>query len=107
MLISKQQFLKFKSEFQIESALNILILAVILTIFLLASLALYRPITVQQYQVVQQLAHQEVYPKTQNMALDLTAKEQIRSKDYYRLVYAKHYESSHIKTYPAASFESQ
>lgn len=104
MLIFKQQILKFKSEYQVESVLNLLLFAVILTIFIVASLALYRPISVQQYLVVQQLAQQEAYPKTQHMALNMSVQETIRFKDYYRLVYAKHYESSHIKIYPAASF---
>lgn len=107
MLNFKQQISKFKSEFQLEPALNLIILLMMVSILFIASLALYRPISIQQYHFVQQLALQEAYPKTQAMALELSKQEFIRSMDYYRLIYAKHYESSHIRTYPAASYETQ
>jgi competence protein ComGC len=107
MLSLKEKFLKFKSEFELEYMLNVFVVIIISVILFLACLSLYRPITTLQYQHVKLLAKQESYPKTQAMALELTHEETIRSADYYRLMYAKHYESSHRKTYPAATMDGK
>lgn len=107
MLIFKEQISKFKSEFQIEYVLNVLVASVILIILVLSSVALYRPISATEYQQVVFLSYQESYPKTQYMAMLLTKQDTIRSADYYRLIYAKHYEASKIKQYPGSTMDGK
>ena len=104
-MLSKEKFLKFKSEFQIEHILNFVVAFIIAIILIIACVSMYRPIDRVQFQQVKRLAQQEVYPKTQAMADQLIHQEVIRSSDYYRLMYAKHYESSKLRIYPAASVD--
>lgn len=106
-MLTKENLLKFKSEFQAEYVLNILVAVIIVVILILSCLAIYRPINTIQYQEVKKLAKQELYPKTQAMAAELTHQEVIRSSDYYRLIYARHYESSKLQIYPAATMDGQ
>lgn len=106
-MLTKENLLKFKSEFEAEYVLNIVVSVIIAVILVLACLAMYRPINTTQYQEVRKLAKQELYPKTQAMAVELTHQDEIRSSDYYRLIYAKHYESSKLKIYPAATIDGQ
>ncbi|OTG82931.1 hypothetical protein [Acinetobacter sp. ANC 4648] len=101
MLISKDQFLKFKSQFKLEDLLNIVVVLVILSIIFCAVLALKRPIESQKYDKVRLLTEQQQYPSTQKMANYLILQDNIAASDYFRLMWAHYAESSKIKEYPA------
>ena len=101
MLIYKDQFLKFKSQFKFEYLLNVVVIVVIFSIILCAILALKRPIESKKYQKVLLLTEQQTYPATQKMANHLKSQDYIAASDYFRLMWAHHAESSKIKQYPA------
>ncbi|OTG65147.1 hypothetical protein [Acinetobacter silvestris] len=101
MLISKDQFLKFKSKFNLEDVLNTVVVLVILSIIFCAVLALKRPIESQKYHKVMLLTEQYTYPATQKMANHLILQDDIVTSDYFRLMWAHRTESSKVKEYPA------
>jgi len=97
----KVHFQKFYSSFPLENILNFFVVAVIVVIIILATLALHRPITSKQYTDVIQYSQQAAYPKTQLIALQLRQKDEICVLEYLRLLRAYSYENNHIKQYPA------
>lgn len=105
MLSFKEYRLKFQSKFPFDLTQHSIMLVVIVSILLLSSYALFRPINAVQYQQVQVLAAQYSYPKTQAMAAKLKAQEKVSNAEYFRLMYAMDFESSKIKEYPALKIE--
>ena len=52
MLISKQNFLKLRNEIKLERIYNIVVAVMIIFMLMLAFIALQRPITASQHQVI-------------------------------------------------------
>lgn len=107
MLISKNLLLKIKSNLDAEHILNGLLGLIVLIIILLSSIALYTPISHQQFQNVQRLSGQQSLPATQHMAIQLMHAETISSAHYLRLMHAHDHESSKIRQYPAMAIEDE
>ncbi|MFW1859183.1 hypothetical protein [Acinetobacter defluvii] len=105
MLISKDQFLKFKSKMTLESILKMGIMLIVIFILLISSFALFRPISIEKHQHVSQLSLQATYPHTQSFAQHLQAQPQILTHEYLRLMRAYAYEAKHVKEYPAMAIE--
>lgn len=105
MLSFKQYFLKLKSTFSFEVTHNTLLVVIVFSIIFTGSYALFRPVNTQQFEQIVLLKKQYTLPKTQAMAYHLTSKDKISNADFYRLMYAYYYESSHIKEYPALNPE--
>lgn len=107
MLISKDQFLHFKSHISLEYFLKMAIIAVVVFILLVSTYALFRPINVEKYQQVAKLSLQESYPRTQALAQHLHLQPQIATHEYFRLMRAYAYERGHVKEYPAMAIEDE
>lgn len=107
MLISKDQFLKFKSQFQIESLFNAILGGIIAFILMTAIYALIRPVNNEQFNQVVQLSKQQSFAETQEMALELLIQEKMSNFEFYRLMHAHHFESSRINQYPAMAIEDE
>lgn len=105
MLSFKEYFLKIKTNFPFEVTHNTLLIMIVMSIIMTASYALFRPVNTQQFEQIGLLKNQHTLPKTQAMAHHLALKDKISNADFYRLMYAYHYESSHIKEYPALNIE--
>lgn len=101
MLISKSQVLKFQQQFKFENILYIFVILMIITICILATMALFRPIESKKYQNVMQLSEQATYPATQQMAIRILLQEEILTSDYFKLLEAHQFESSQVRSYPA------
>lgn len=107
MLISKQNFLKLKSEFRLERIYNMIVLVMISLILITAYRALHYPIRDEQYRDVVMFSHQASNPKTQEMAEQLLRKTEIDVGDYLKLMQAYQFESAKAKYYPAMSLDDQ
>lgn len=107
MLISKDQYLHFKSHIHFESFLKMAIMAVVVFILILSTYALFRPIDVEKYQQVAQLSLQASYPHTQTLAQHLQKQPYIATHDYFRLMRTYAYESGRVKEYPAMAIEDE
>ena len=107
MLISKQNFLKLKSEFRLERVYNVIVAVMIGSIFVIAYRALHYPIHDKQYHDVVMFSHQASNPKTQEMARQLLRKTEIDVGDYLKLMQAYQFESAKAKHYPAMSIDDQ
>lgn len=107
MLISKDQILKFKAQFQIEYVFNAILAVIIAFILVTAIYGLVRPVSLDQFSQVIQLSKQQAFPETQEMARELLIQEKIRNVDFYRLMHAHHYEFSRINQYPAMALEDE
>ncbi len=107
MLISKQNFLKLKSEFRLEQVYNLVVIVIIGLILVIAYRALHYPIRDDQYRDVVMFSYQASNPKTQKMARQLLRKTEIDVGDYLKLMQAYQFESSKAKHYPAMSLDDQ
>lgn len=106
MLSFKEYFLKFKTQFPFEHTQIAILLAIVSLIMLSASYALYRPINTEQLDQILKLSHQQSFPATQDMAVQLVTQKKISNAEYYRLIYAYEYESSRIREYPALNINN-
>lgn len=105
MLSFKEYFSKVQSKFPFEFTQNSVLIAVIASIVLLSSYALFRPISTAQYHQIQGLMNQHSYPQSQAMALKLSMQQDVSNAEFFRLMYAVDFESSKIKQYPALNIE--
>lgn len=105
MLHFKDYLQNFKSKVPIEQLFNAVVAGIILIVILVSVFAGLRSVSSDQYYKVKQLAQQQSFPETQNMAHLILMQQKISVIDFYRLMYAKHYESSRIQKYPAMTIE--
>ncbi|MBF7682744.1 hypothetical protein I2F27_05265 [Acinetobacter sp. B5B] len=73
----------------------------VLGVFIFSYFLLKKPINGQQYTKVQQIAMQMKYPHAEVMATMLLQKQQVTTREYFRLLHAYHIEQKNIKSYPA------
>lgn len=92
MHIAIQKIVQLKSELKLEYLYNILIAFIITIILVLASFALYRPISVIQFKNIVQLSVQANYPDTQEIALTLVQNPQVSYMQYFKLMQAYQWE---------------
>ncbi|MBJ9954223.1 MULTISPECIES: hypothetical protein [unclassified Acinetobacter] len=97
----KDYFQKLCYSFPVEKILNSFVVVIITLMIVLATLALLRPISPEQYQYVIQYSQQAAYPQTQNIANQLRHQDQICVADYLRLLRAYHFENQRVREYPA------
>lgn len=107
MLIFIDQLLKFQKHFKFENILYIFVIVMIISIFVVATFALVRPIESKKYQNVILLSEQATYPATQKMAAQMLSNEQILASDYFKLMEAHQFESSQVRSYPAMAQEDE
>ncbi|MGE8652549.1 hypothetical protein [Acinetobacter gandensis] len=105
MTIDLEKIIQFKSKIQLEQVYNIFVSMMIAIILILAVIALCRPISVQQYQNVSNLAVQQSYPETQEMAVLLKQQDKIRMAAYLKLMHAYQMESVRAHQLPALAEE--
>ena len=105
MTIDLEKIIQFKSKIQLEQVYNIFVSMMIAIILILAVIALCRPISVQQYQNVSNLAVQQSYPETQEMAELLKQQDKIRMAAYLKLMHAYQMESVRAHQLPALAEE--
>ncbi|WP_180114565.1 hypothetical protein [Acinetobacter sp. YH12063] len=105
MTIDLEKIIQFKYKIQLEQIYNIFVSVMIVVILVLAVIALYRPISVQQYQNVSRLALQQSYPETQEMAMLLRQQDRIRVGAYLKLMHAYQMESVRAHQLPALAEE--
>lgn len=92
MRIAIEKIVQLKSEIKLEYFYNILIVSIITIIIFLASFALYRPISVLQFQNIVQLSAQANYPDTQRIALLLVQQPKVLYVEYFKLMQAYQWE---------------
>ena len=97
----KDYFQKLFYSFPVEKILNSFVVVIIVLMISLATLALLRPISPEQYQYVIQYSQQAAYPQTQNIANQLRHQDRVCVADYLRLLRAYHFENQRVREYPA------
>ncbi|MCH7335179.1 hypothetical protein [Acinetobacter sp. NIPH 2699] len=106
-IISKHKVLQSKFGFKLDQFYNILVSLILLSISILAYMALQRPINTFQYQQIIQLSQQASHPKTQGMAENVLQQHQVRRVEYLKLLNAYQFESNRIRQYPAMAKEDE
>ena len=106
MQLNKAQILKIQASFKLEYVLNMIVIIMIVICMMMTLNTLLKPVSQEDFNEIHGLAVQESYPKTQKMAKSLMQHQPIQTVDYFRLIRAYHYESSHIKRYPAEKISS-
>lgn len=101
MHIAIQKILKLKSQISLVQIYNTLMVAIVIIILLISSIALSQPISKQQFMNVTFLAKQAAFPKTQEMAKNLIQNYPIRTVEYFRLMRAHQFEQARAKQLPA------
>ena len=96
---------ELKTNFNVERFYNVVVVALIGGILLIASLALTRPISPSQYQYLRQLTQQYTYPETQQYAQHLTASENINLRTYFKLLHVYQAEAKAKSHLPAQNVE--
>ncbi|MDM1754834.1 hypothetical protein HX122_07600 [Acinetobacter towneri] len=96
-----QKTIQFISQLKLEQIYNIVVLSIIFIILTLASVALYRPVGVQQFQNVERLSQQSMYANTQDMAVRLLNQRPIRYVYYLKLMQAHQMEQDRAQQLPA------
>ncbi|MBK0062223.1 MULTISPECIES: hypothetical protein [unclassified Acinetobacter] len=107
MLISRQNFLKLGNEFKLERIYNIVVAVIIITMLILAFMALQRPISKPQHQSIVNLSHMANNPETQKIAQQLLQHDGISRAEYFKLMRAYQYENSKAQHYPAMALEDE
>ncbi|WP_130802761.1 hypothetical protein [Acinetobacter ihumii] len=107
MLISKQNFLKLRHEIKLERIYNVVVAVMIIFILALAYIALQRPISVSQHQMMLNLSQMANNPETQKMASQLLQQQVIKRSEYFKLMRAYQFENAKAKHYPAMALEDQ
>ena len=98
-----QKIIQFKTEFKLEQVYNAFVVLIIALILILAASALHRPINVERFNTVKQIANQSIYPDTQNMAQALLAQPEISFGQYLKLMQAHQMEMTQAKQLPPVS----
>ena len=102
MFLVLQKIQQFKQRWTLEQIYNASVGGIIFLILIFALIALYRPISAQQYQSLYMLATQEHHPESQRIALSLAEKEQkISVGQYLKLMHVYQYEEKRARTLPA------
>lgn len=107
MLISKQNFLKLGNQIKLERIYNIIVAVIIIAMLVLAFIALQRPISTPQYQIIVNLSHMANNPETQKMAHQLLNHQSINRAEYFKLMRAYQFENSKARHYPAMALEDE
>ena len=97
---AKQKIIQFYRHFKLENFYYFLVLLIIVAILFLATFALFRPVTPDQYLQVRQLAQQAYYPSTQDMASQLIQKKKMTRGHYLKLMRAYHVEKNQARELP-------
>ncbi len=96
--LKRYPIVHFIVQYGLELAVWLLIVMIVLTSYR----AWQHPIGSTQFQHIEDLARQQVYPQTQFMALNLLrAYDQISYGQYLKIMYAKQYEERQAKQLPA------
>lgn len=103
---AQQKIIQFCHQFKLENIYYCLVLLIIIAILFLATFSLFRPVTADQYQQVQNLAQQASLPSTQNMAAQLMHQQHVTRGHYLKLMRAYHMEKSQAKQFPALEDET-
>ncbi|KGT48801.1 MULTISPECIES: hypothetical protein [Acinetobacter] len=101
MAIDVEKIRTFLSNLTLEQIYNSVFIFIVLLILILASIALYGPVTTDQTQQVRQLASQQRLPQTQDMALALLEQRPIYRGQYLKLMQAYQQESVRAHQLPA------
>ena len=107
MLILKNIYSKFNTQFKLEPVLNGMVMVMIFVMLVISGLALVRPVSVEHYQKMKQLSKQAAYPYTQKMAQRLITNPDVCTADYFPLMHAYQHEERHVKKYPAIESEDE
>ena len=97
---AKQKIIHFFNQFKLENLYYFLVALIIAAILFLATFALFRPVTPEQYHQIKQLSQQASYPSTQDMADQLLYKHQVTIGHYLKLMRAYHTEKNRAKELP-------
>ncbi len=97
---AKQKIIHFFYQFKLENLYYFLVALIIGAILFLATFALFRPVTPEQYHQIKQLSQQASYPSTQDMADQLLYKHQVTIGHYLKLMRAYHTEKNRAKELP-------
>lgn len=103
---AKQKIIHFLNQFKLENLYYFLVLLIIGAILFLATFALFRPVTPEQYHQIKQLSRQAYYPYTQDMADQLLYKHQITIGLYLKLMRAYHVEKNQAQELPPLADET-
>lgn len=101
MAIDLEKIRTYWSKLTLEQIYNSVFIFIIFLIMVLASVALYRPVTMIQSQQIQQLSTQQQLPQTQDMALALLDQPEIYRGQYLKLMQAYQQESVRAHQLPA------
>ena len=102
MFLVLDKIQQIKERFTLEQIYNATVGFIISLILIFALIALYRPVSAQQYQALIFLTEQEHYPESQKIALSLTVQEQrISMGQYLKLMHVYQYETQRAQTLPA------
>lgn len=93
MAIDLEKIRTFLSKLTLEQIYNSVFIFIVLFIIVLASVALYRPVTMVQSEQIQQLSIQQQLPQTQDMAITLLEQPSIYRGQYLKLMQAYQQES--------------
>ena len=100
-----QLFIQLKSRLTLEQIYNGVVVSIIVIILLLSSIALYRPVGSVQFQNIEYLSQQSMYPETQEMAVRLMQQPQVRYGQYLKLMQAYQQESLRARQLPPVSVD--
>ena len=101
MAIDLEKIRTFLSKLTLEQIYNSVFVFIVLFIIVLASVALYRPVTMVQSEQIQQLSIQQQLPQTQDMAVALLEQPSIYRGQYLKLMQAYQQESVRAHQLPA------
>ncbi|AVH14000.1 MULTISPECIES: hypothetical protein [Acinetobacter] len=101
-----QLFIQLKSRLTLEQIYNGVVVSIIVIILLLSSIALYRPVGSVQFQNIEYLSQQSMYPETQEMAVRLMQQPQVRYGQYLKLMQAHQMELGQAKQLPPLDVEA-
>lgn len=105
MSIDLEKILQIKSKIKLEQLYNIFVSLIVVLILILASIALNRPISVQQFHNVLKISEQQICPESQEFAIVLSQQYQVNMKQYLTLMQAYHSESTKAHQLPALAEE--
>jgi len=105
MYTAIQKIVQLKSEVKLEYVYNVLIVAIIILILMLALIALHRPISLKQFENIVTLSSQANYPDTKEMALVLKQQQQVSYGQYFKLMQAYQLEIAQAHQLPPVQAE--
>lgn len=102
----KKFFNHIQSNYSFKTLEYASLVLISVSIFVVSSFGLYRPVSDEHYLHVLRLANQELLEETHAMANQLLAADRIRNIDYFRLMNAKQFEAAKIKKYPPLNIDN-